>query len=70
MKDTDLVKDIKHLMEERDYALEHLKDILEMNFSEEKAREQLERILKQNKELKLLEDQLVLYRVTKAQQKK
>lgn len=66
LEDCDEVKDIKHLTEERDDAVEHLKDIIQMNFSDEVAQKQLNHIITLNKRLKLLEDQLIVGRVTKA----
>ena len=59
MEDTPLVRDIKNIMKERDYKINHLKDTLELNFSEEIPRKELDEILKINKQLKLLEDQLI-----------
>lgn len=69
-KDCDEVKDIKHLMKERDDAVEHLKDIIEMNFSEEEAQKQLNNIFTINKRLKLLEDQLIVGRISKTNNEK
>ena len=61
--ETPLTKDIRHLNEEREYKINHLKDTLELNFSEDTPRKELEEILKINRRLKLLEDQLVVSRV-------
>jgi len=69
-KDCDEVKDIKHLTKERDDAVEHLKDIIEMNFSEEEAQKQLNHVFTLNKRLKLLEDQLIVNRVSEANNEK
>jgi len=68
--DTPLVKDIKYLTKERDYELEQLGHTIQLNFSEEVAREQLEKILVMNKRLKLLEDQLIINRVSEANNEK
>ena len=62
---TPLTKDIVHLTKERDYELEQLGHTIQLNFSDVVAREQLENILKMNKRLKLLEDQLVCSSVSK-----
>ncbi len=62
--DCDEVRDIKHLTEKRDDEMRHLKDIVEMNFSDKIAREKLNDVLKLNKQLKTLEDALIVSGVT------
>ena len=54
-----LTIEIARITDKRDYEALQLKYTIELNFSDEVARNQLEEILKLNKELKILEDQLI-----------
>ena len=62
--------DLAYLTEKRDKELEHFNNGVKMYLTKKRLIERLDRVLRLNRQVKMMEDVLIVHRVTEAKKKK
>jgi len=62
--------DLAYLTDRRDKELEHFNNGVKQYLTKKRLIERLDRVLRVNRQVKMMEDALVVYRVTQAKKKK
>lgn len=65
MENLDLTTDIEYFKERLDNAIEHLNNKIRLNQAPENIHKFLDTVLRMSSQLKIAEDALIVYRVTK-----
>jgi len=67
MENTELTTDVLYFQHKRDDELERFNDLIKANESVEKNEKCFNSLLRKQKQLKLAEDALIIYRLTQAE---
>lgn len=67
MENTELTTDVLYFQHKRDDELERFNDLIKANESVEKIEKCFNSLLRKQKQLKLAEDALIIYRLTQAE---
>jgi mRNA-degrading endonuclease YafQ of YafQ-DinJ toxin-antitoxin module len=65
MKNLDLTTDIEYFKERLDDAIEHLNNKIKLNEKPENIHKFLDTVLRMSSQLKIAEDALIVYKITK-----